>query len=96
MRSSKVYLLIMIFLLGAAGAGGAMLAVHADAALSGSIISIDSALARAGEIDNASLREAVHAGVLKQKEFWTIIGIGGVVTAVLSLLALVIAAATTK
>lgn len=96
MRSSKVYLLILIFLLAVMGGAGAAMAIYGDAAMIASTGGIYSALERAGQADNLGLRDELYAVVLAQKQIWTVLGIGGVVTAILALLAFVIAAASTK
>lgn len=96
MRSSKVYLLILIFLLGAAGAAAAAMGVYGDAAVTASTAGIYAALERAGQADNTALRNELYTVVLQQKQLWTGIGIGGLVAAVVALLALVIAGSAAR
>ena len=96
MRSSKAYLLILIFLLAGLGAAAAALSVLGDAAMVASTGGIYAALERAGQADNVALRDELYGVVLHQKQFWTVLGIGGLVSAVIATLALVIAWSSTK
>jgi hypothetical protein len=91
MRSSKVYLLILIFLLAVLGAAAAALGVLGDSATIASTGGIYAALERNGQAENEVLRNELYAVVLHQKQFWNVLGIGGGVSAVIALLALVIA-----
>jgi hypothetical protein len=90
MRSSKVYLLILIFLLAVLGAAAAALGVLGDTAMIASTGGIYAALERSGQAENVVLRNELYAVVLHQKQFWNVLGIGGV-SAVIAFLALVIA-----
>jgi hypothetical protein len=96
MRSSKAYLLILISLLAASGIAVAAASVYGDAAMIASTGAIYSALERAGQADNQALRDELYAAVLQQKHLWSALGIGGLVSTVLALLALVISWSSTK
>jgi hypothetical protein len=96
MRSSKAYLLILISLLAAFGIAVAAASVYGDAAMVASTGGIYAALERAGQADNPTLRDELYAVALQQKHLWSVLGIGGLVSAVLALLALVIGWSSTK
>jgi hypothetical protein len=96
MRSSKVYLLILISLLAVFGIAVGAASVYADAATVGSTGGIYAALERAVQADNQALRNELDAVLLPQKRLWAVLGIGGLVSTVLALLALVIGWSSTK
>lgn len=91
MRSSKGYLIMLLLLLAAIGACGAVMGLIGDASVVASTGGIYAALERAGQADNIALRNELYAVVTQQKQLWSGVGIGGLVAAVLALLATVIA-----
>ena len=90
MRETKPFLLVLLTLLALLGVGLIVLANFGDASVVAATGGIYGALESAGEQNNVALRNDLYATVLRLKEPWAAVNLGGVIALVLALVALVI------
>lgn len=90
MRDTKPLLLVLLALLALLGVGLIVLANFGDASVVAATGGIYGALESAGEQNNVALRNDLYATVLRLKEPWAAVNLGGVIALVLALVALVI------
>ncbi len=88
MRQTRTLLLVLLALLAILGAGFIVLANIGDASVVASTGGVYGALVTAGAQDNASLRDALYAVVLRLKGPWATVQLGGITVLFLALVAL--------
>ena len=90
MRGAKLVLLVVLTLLALLGAGFIVLANIGDASVVAATGGVYGALESAGAQDNVALRDDLYATVLRLREPWAAVNMSGVITLVLSVVALVV------
>jgi uncharacterized membrane protein HdeD (DUF308 family) len=90
MRETKPVLLVVLTLLALLGAGFIVLANIGDASVVAATGGVYSALESAGAQDNVALRNDLYATVSRLKEPWAAVNLSGVITLLLSVVALVV------
>ena len=90
MREAKPVLLVVLTLLALLGAGFIALANIGDASVVAATGGVYGALESAGAQDNVALRDDLYATVLRLREPWAAVNMSGVITLLLSVVALVI------
>ncbi len=90
MRGAKLVLLVVLTLLALLGAGFIVLANIGDASVVAATGGVYGALESAGAQDNVALRDDLYATVLRLREPWAAVNMSGVITLLLSVVALVI------
>jgi hypothetical protein len=90
MREAKPVLLVVLTLLALLGAGFIALANIGDASVVAATGGVYGALESAGAQDNVTLRNDLYATVLRLKEPWAAVNMSGVITLLLSVVALVV------
>jgi hypothetical protein len=90
MRETKPFLLVLLTLLALQGVGVIVLANFGDASVVAATGGVYGALESAGQQNNVALRNDLYATVLRLKEPWAAVNLGGVIVLLLALVALVI------
>ena len=90
MRGAKPVLLVVLTLLALLGAGFIVLAYIGDASVVAATGGVYGALESAGAQDNVALRDDLYATVLRLREPWAAVNMSGVITLLLSVVALVV------
>lgn len=90
MRETKPFLLVLLALLALLGLGLIVLANFGDASVVAATGGIYGALESAGEQNNVALRNDLYVTVLRLKEPWAAINLGGVTVLLLALFAFVV------
>jgi len=90
MRGAKLVLLVVLTLLALLGAGFIVLANIGDASVVAATGGVYGALESAGAQDNVALRDDLYATVLRLREPWAAVNMSGVITLLLSVVALVV------
>ncbi len=90
MRQTKTLLSVLLTLLAILGAGFIVLASIGDAWVVAATGGVYGALESAGAQDNVPLRNDLYAAVLRLKEPWAPVQLGGLIVLLLSLVALTI------
>ncbi len=90
MRETKPFLLVLLALLALLGLGLIVLANFGDASVVAATGGIYGALESAGEQNNVALRNDLYATVLRLKEPWAAVNLGGVTALLLALFALMV------
>jgi hypothetical protein len=90
MREAKPVLLVVLTLLAFLGAGFIALANIGDASVVAATGGVYGALESAGAQDNVTLRNDLYATVLRLKEPWAAVNMSGIITLLLSVVALVV------
>ena len=90
MREAKPVLLVVLTLLAFLGAGFIALSNIGDASVVAATAGVYGALESAGAQDNVTLRNDLYATVLRLKEPWAAVNLSGIITLLLSVVALVV------
>ena len=90
MRETKHFLFVLLTLLALLGVGLIVLANFGDASVVAATGGVYGALESAGEQNNVALRKDLYATVLRLKEPWAVVNLGGFIALLLALIALVI------
>ena len=90
MRETKPLLFVLLMLLALLGLGLILLANFGDASVVAATGGVYGALESAGEQNNVALRKDLYATVLRLKEPWAAVSLGGFIALLLAIIALVI------
>jgi hypothetical protein len=90
MRETKPFLLVLLALLALLGIGLIVLANFGHASVIAATGGVYGALESAGEQNNVALRNDLYATVLRLKEPWAAVNLGGVIALLLALVAFVV------